>query len=106
MLLDNGLYNAAVNRAYYAAFQATCFALKRFGVEFEKLSHTSVQAIFNGELIGRRKLFPASLRSHLFELQRRRNDADYEEKTTSRKVANRQIAKAVEFVTAIKRRTE
>ncbi len=106
LLLENGLYNAAVNRAYYAAFQAAVFALKKFGFDFERLSHTSVQALFNGELIGRKKLFPASLRSYLFDLQLLRNDADYEEISISKKEATRHLKKANDFVRTVERRIE
>ncbi len=104
LLLENGLYNAATNRAYYAAFQEAVFALESFGVQSGTLTHISVQALFNGELVNRRKIFPARVRSFLVELQYNRNKADYETTHISKTVAARQFAKAKEFVKMIQER--
>ncbi len=104
LLFENDLYNASANRAYYAAFQAAIAALLRFGIEFDRSSHKSVQATFSGELIGRRKIFPAEMKQVLLELQLIRTDADYKERNISKKVSSSQLKTAADFVQTIEER--
>lgn len=59
--LEQGLYDASANRAYYAAFQAAIAALAHAGIVNKKNDHKWVQATFAGELINRRKVYPNSL---------------------------------------------
>ncbi|HLG71610.1 MAG TPA: HEPN domain-containing protein, partial [Chloroflexota bacterium] len=70
--LANGRYNNCANRCYYACFQAAIAALieenLRPGGEHSEWSHRFVQASFAGELIRRRKRYPASMRDSLSEL--------------------------------------
>lgn len=101
LLFDNQLFDESANRAYYAAFQAALTALSTIGVKMERMSHDAVQANFNTELIYRRKIYPAHLKSYLPDLQAARNEADYTLKSVSKKVAERQIKKANEFVERI-----
>ena len=103
LLFDNQLYNASVNRAYYAAFQAAIAALANISIEIERISHEATQANFAIELIQRRKIYPSHLRSYLMDLQAVRNDADYKSKSISSKVAQRQLRKAQEFIKTIVR---
>lgn len=75
--LANGRFNNACNRAYYAAYNAAIVALIRAGVTSRRWGHDEVQAVFAGQLIYRRKLYPSSLRSTLPDLLTMRMKADY-----------------------------
>jgi uncharacterized protein (UPF0332 family) len=101
LLFDNQMYDESANRAYYAVFQAALAALSAAGFQTERISHEAVQAMFNGELIQRRKIYPSHLKSYRLDLQAVRNDADYKLTFISKKVASRQIKKAKEFVERI-----
>jgi len=101
VLFEHQLYNAAVNRAYYAAFQAAIAALADQGIAIERRGHAAIQANFATELIQRRKRYPGHFRAYLMDLQSVRDDADYKLKSVSSRVARRQLNKAREFVEAI-----
>ena len=106
MLFDAGLHNASANRAYYAAFHAAIAALSDAGIKMDNTNHKNVQALFSGELIRRRKVYSGSLRSYLMVMQEVRNEADYRPGSISKKVTQRQLTKAVEFVDAVTQRFE
>ncbi len=106
LLFENELYNALANRAYYAAFQAAVAALANIGIETVSHSHKATQAHFAAELIKRRKIYPSHLKSYLRNLIDVRNDADYEQKSVSKKVALRQLKKAKEFVELVTQEME
>jgi uncharacterized protein (UPF0332 family) len=78
-----GRYNNAANRAYYACFQAAVVALSRAGIRPPRAdrywSHAFVQSTFTGQLINRRKLYPADLRQVLADTYALREAADYDE---------------------------
>jgi uncharacterized protein (UPF0332 family) len=101
VLFEQQLYNAAVNRAYYAAFQAAIAALADQGIATERWGHAAIQANFATELIQRRKRYPGHFRAYLMDLQSTLDDADYKLKFVSSRVARRQLTKAKEFVDAI-----
>ena len=101
----NGRYDNCANRAYYACFQAAVAALLREGVgtlgQAEQWGHDYVQARFNGDLINRRKRFPASLRETLIRGLELRQIADYKTEHVSDIRAFRGLARAREFVAAV-----
>ena len=101
LLLEDRLYNASVNRAYYAAFHAAIAALSKYGVEFDQINHKAVQSNFPFELIRRRKIFPSRFKSYLMKLQEKRILAFYSRIAISQKVASEQLFKAKEFVACI-----
>jgi len=105
--LVNGRYNACANRCYYAAFQAAVAALLRAGIRpsaaHGEWGHAFVQARFAGELIARRKLYPASLRDVLLRLQTTRRRADYEPTPVSQTQATRSLRLAQDFVASVLR---
>ncbi len=103
---DRGLYNACANRAYYAALHAAVAALARHGIRRDKIDHGQVQADFSGELIKRRKIYPAKLKSYLYDMQLARNQADYSGGSVSRKAASVWLAKSQEFSEYIKKEIE
>ncbi len=80
-------------------------ALTRSGIrpqrDIAEWSHGFVQSQFSGQLVSRRKQFPAALRAtlpHLLELRKR---ADYEAVDISPAQATRAVARAREFVEAV-----
>ena len=106
-LFDHKLYNASANRAYYAAFQAAVAALLAESlITPERLGHDIVQARFVGDLINRRKKYPASLRSSLADMRVVREDADYSVKLISEKKSKEQLRLSKEFVEQITKRIQ
>ena len=103
---ENGLYNACANRAYYAALHAAVAALAHRGIKRDKINHGQVQADFSGELIKRRKVYPAKFKSYLSDMQLVRNQADYAAKQISRKVARLWLLKSEEILGLIVKETE
>ncbi len=99
-------FNNAVNRAYYAVFQAAIAALLNANVpvynEAKKsvASHQAIQDQFAG-LIVRKKLYPARLADVLYHLLNERSIADYQPTTLSQKRAKHLCEKANDFVNTI-----
>ena len=100
---ENGLYNACTNRTYYAALHAAVATLAHRGIRRNKIDHGQVQADFSGELIKRRKIYPAKFRSYLYNMQLVRNKADYSADNISRKRAGRWLARIKELIGLIKK---
>jgi len=100
---ENGLYNACANRAYYAALHAVVVALAHRGIRRNKIDHGQVQADFSGELIKRRKIYPAKLKSYLPDMQIIRNKADYSDDNISKKRAGRWLLRIKELIGFIKK---
>ncbi len=98
---DNGLYNACANRFYYAALQAAFAALCDKGIRRDKIDHGQVQADFSGELIRKRKVYPAKLKSYLSDMQFVRNKADYTEVSISKQRAGKWLSRAKEMLESI-----
>jgi len=94
----NARYNNAANRAYYAAYHAAVVALIRAGVSRPRWLHDEVQALFAGQLIARRKLYPGELRRALSDLAKIRTRADYETPMVSRATAEDSIRTSEQFV--------
>jgi uncharacterized protein (UPF0332 family) len=90
-------------RAYYAAFQAAISALIRVDLRQTTWTHERVQALFAGQLINRRKLYPTELRSVLPELLAIRVTADYKPNAVSRAVARQTVRRAHRFLDAVER---
>jgi uncharacterized protein (UPF0332 family) len=101
--LAAGRYNNAAGRAYYAAFQAAISALIRESLIRTAWTHEEVQALFAGQLINRRKLYPAELRSVLPELLFIRITADYRPNAVSRAVAGQTLRRARRFLETVLR---
>jgi len=104
---ENGHYNASANRAYYAAFQAAIAALAHTGIiTTSRISHSATQSLFATELIRRRKVYPSHLKSYLMDLQRIRDDADYECRSVSKKKASTHFKQAKKFVEILTKEIE
>jgi uncharacterized protein (UPF0332 family) len=102
----NRRYNSCASRCYYACFQAAIDALSQAGIQPPGRSgqwgHDFVQAQFNGQLINRRKLYPANLRSVLAETYSLRETADYQRDLVTEVRARRALSKTTDFVAAIR----
>jgi uncharacterized protein (UPF0332 family) len=103
--LANGRYNSCANRCYYACFQAAIFALVRAGIRprgrTQQWGHEFVQAEFAGQLITRRKLYPAPLRNTLPENYALRATADYTRDHVTEVRAARAVTRTERFLEAI-----
>jgi hypothetical protein len=82
-------------------FQGAQVALDHVGVSRLTRSHPALQAALTAELIHRRKVLPAQLRDYLSSGLAMRHAADYGRTGISRKVAERIVRRATEFVTAV-----
>ena len=100
--LEEGWYNSAVGRAYYAMFQAARAALASAGIDRPWWRHGSLQAIFSTELVRRRKLYPPSFVDHLTEAMELRHIADYNDSQVPRRRAIKVVGAAAEFVSRVK----
>ncbi len=101
----NGRYNNCANRSYYACFQAAIAALMQAGIGTSgrtgQWGHGYVQAQFVGQLINRRKLYPASLREVLTRNLELRLVADYRKDEVTATQARRALRRARDLVAAV-----
>lgn len=97
-------YNSSASRSYYACFQAAIYALAAAGIRpsREQWGHDFVQAQFNGELINRRRLYPASLRGVLNQNYTLRERADYTTDRVNEIRASRAVARSEEFLESVR----
>ncbi len=100
---DNGLYNACANRTYYAALHAAIAALAHIGIKRDKIDHGQVQADFSNELINRRKVYPAKMKSYLPDMQIVRNKADYSGDNITQQRAGRWLVRIKELIGSIEK---
>lgn len=98
----NQLYNASINRCYFAMFQMAIAMLGKSGIhpKADRIGHDWVQAEFARNFIKRRKLF-VSLRGHLIEIQKERDKADYKEYSFIQKKTKRILDKATTFIKTV-----
>lgn len=91
-------------RAYYACSQAAVAALLQAGIRPSgwRWGHDTVQAQFLGELINRRKRFPADLRDTFERFFLLRQTADYSINLVSEIQAARALRRARTFVAAVR----
>jgi uncharacterized protein (UPF0332 family) len=101
----NRRYNNTANRCYYACFQAGIYALVKAGVRpagrSNQWNHAFVPAQFDGQLINRRKLYPADLRSVIARNYLLREAADYTQTLVSQTEAMRALGRARQLLAAV-----
>ena len=104
----NGRYDNCANRCYYGCFQAAVYALDRAEVRPAagrgQWTHGFVPAQFDGQLINRRKLYPAELRTVLARNYALRQVADYETDAVTQVEASRALRRTRIFLQAIRAR--
>jgi uncharacterized protein (UPF0332 family) len=102
----NGRYNNVANRCYYACFQAAIHALMQAGIQppgrRDEWGHDFVQAQFNGQLIHRRKLYPATLRTTLAETYALREVGDYKRERVPERRSAQAVRRAQAFLEAVR----
>jgi uncharacterized protein (UPF0332 family) len=100
--------NNCANRCYYACFQAAVAALIQEGIRpagtRAQWSHAFVPAQFAGQLVIRRKLYPAGFRDVLPRNYALRQTADYDADPISQRDAARALRRTRDFVAAIRAR--
>src|ERR1700730_8597338 len=96
---DNGLYNMAASRAYYAMFTAARVLLSDVaGVELEQTRrHTTVMRYFSSHFV-RHGLCDRELGRAFMRASRLRGTADYDAQTISRDQAAAVIGTMLDFV--------
>jgi uncharacterized protein (UPF0332 family) len=104
--LQEGWYNSAVNRAYYAMFQAACTALAAVAMDRPQWSHGGLHATFATELVRRRKWYPLACVHALTEAMELRHMADYSDLQISRRQATRTVHAAEDFLARVMERRD
>src|SRR5689334_17437172 len=102
--LINRRYNNVANRAYYACYLAAVYALVSANMQPRgaQWSHEAVPAAFDGQLINRHKMYPASLRGVLDRNHQLRLKAVYRQDAVTETEATRALQRAERFVTHIR----
>jgi uncharacterized protein (UPF0332 family) len=100
----NGRYDNCANRCYYACFQAAVAALQKAGItpDGHNWGHAFVQSRFSGQLVNRRKVYPAQHRDVLMRTLTLRQTADYAPDLVSQVEAARAVRRTRDFVNAIR----
>lgn len=100
-----GRYNSCANRCYYACFQAAVSALIQDGIlpsgGRDEWDHGFVHGRFTGQLVNRRKLYPARLRDTLSRTFTVREQGDYRPIGVSQRRVARSLDQARAFVSAV-----
>lgn len=103
--LQHGRTNSCARSAYYACFHAAIAALLHAGLTAPDPArgwgHDWVHASFVGQLIQRRKVYPASLRRSLPDLFVLRHTGDYRVTSVSQREAQQAVRSAQAFVQAV-----
>jgi len=97
-LFEEGDYDFAASRAYYAIFYTTEALLLSEGLRFSK--HSAVIAAF-GERFVKRGVFPTRLHDILIKAFTRRNLGDYKTDPFPRDDAESLLQEAQEFIEAV-----
>lgn len=107
---ENGRFNNAANRSYYAVFQAAIHALQMEGIRLPggatQWGHDFVASQFTGLLIHRRHRYETSLRDVIADNRTLRADADYSTVNVTEVRASRALQRAERFVRAVVRRDQ
>ena len=103
--LQHGRTNSCARSSYYACFHAAIAALLHVGLTAPESArgwgHDWVHASFVGQLIQRRKLYPASLRRILPDLLSLRHKGDYRATRVSQREAQHAVQSAQALVQAV-----
>jgi uncharacterized protein (UPF0332 family) len=102
----NDRFNNCANRCYYAVYQAAIYALTKAGLVSaqggQEWPHEFVRSQFIGQLVNRRKVYPASLRNTLEDNRALRQAADYKRENVTEVRAARAIRRTEAFLQAIR----
>jgi uncharacterized protein (UPF0332 family) len=103
---QNGYYNEAVSRSYFAALKAALALLASLSLKPKNTVRIGywVQANFANECIHRRKLMPRESAKVLSDLRDLRSRAEYTEEMMNEWLARQSLKLAREFLAAVERR--
>ena len=76
LFLDNELFNASANRAYFSVFHLALALLFKRGLN-PAIDHNKVISQFINEFINKRKVFPSQFKEDLKGIKEGRRLADY-----------------------------
>jgi uncharacterized protein (UPF0332 family) len=103
---ENGFYDEAVCRSYFAVLKAALALLASLGLQPKDTVRIGywVQANFANECIHRRKLMPAESANIMSDLRDMRSRAEYTDEMMTERKARQAIKLAREFLAAVERR--
>jgi uncharacterized protein (UPF0332 family) len=103
---QNGCYDEAVSRSYFAALKGALALMASLGLRPKETSRIGywVQAHFANECIHRRKLMPAESARILADLRDLRVRAEYTAELMTERTARQALKMAREFLSAVERR--
>lgn len=100
-------YNTAARNIYYALFQAVVVALLQEGIRPSgQWEHEFVHSRFSGQLVYRRKIYPAKFRRTLIEVLMLRRKADYTSHHVTRRDVQDYVKECRELLRLIEGRME
>lgn len=107
LLRDQGCFNSAANRSYYAVFHASRAALVAAGLATaqQKWSHEAIQGQFQ-RLTRQKKVYPAHMNHDLSRLRAVREVADYDPDLVNSRTARDMVRTASVFVTNVLKETQ
>ena len=103
LCLEQGLFDSAVNRAYFTLFQTAICALESQGIRRTEWTHKGVHSDFVLMFVRRRKVIPASFIGVLPSIMQLRHIADYQQPGVSQRQAERVVRVAHEFLALLLR---
>lgn len=98
LCLEQRLFDSAVNRVYFAMFQAAVWALETHGIRRGEWSHRAVHSDFVNTFVRRRKVVPLNLAGALPGIIELRHIADYQQSGASQRQAERAVRTAQHFL--------
>jgi uncharacterized protein (UPF0332 family) len=103
---QNGCYDEAVSRSYFAVLKGALALMASLGLRPKETSRIGywVQAYFANECIHRRKLMPAESARILANLRDLRVGAEYTAELMTERTARQALKMAREFLSAVERR--
>jgi uncharacterized protein (UPF0332 family) len=103
LCLEQHLLDSAVNRAYFAMFQAAISALEVQGIRRREWTHKGVHTDFVSTFVRRRKIIPISFAGALPRVMELRHTADYEQPGVSQRQAEKAVHEAEEFLAILRK---
>lgn len=101
LCLEHRLFDSAVNRAYFAMFQAAIAALEAQGTKRKEWTHKGVHSDFVHAFVRRRKVVPLGFANVLPTMMDLRHKADYEHPGVSQRQAKRAVQEAHNFISLL-----
>lgn len=95
---QQGHYDSAASRCYYAVYRAAIAALQADGYLRRSWNHGTLQRMFNEKLIEEKEEYPDQFEMHLRTCYEQRVIADYREDSVDKKTSEELLSYASEFI--------